>query len=127
MVSSFLLTFSGHSGLEVELRLSVFESFSLVVLLRSLFEVLLHKVDIVFVILGVDSWILPNEDSVFVQGLGHFLALNFPVVRVFVKECFHVNDWNTVENFHLILYSCEIRIRDLIIISTIKYELDVIV
>lgn len=77
MVSCLLNEFWCSSDLVVTFRLNVFAAvFSSVKHIAGLFKVVLHHIDVVFVVLRVDSWVPNEQNAELVKTLSHFLALN---------------------------------------------------
>jgi hypothetical protein len=71
MIAGSLLTLWCNSSLKVVLWLAVLKFLPLVELLSFLLEVLFHHINVVLVVLLVDSWVLPDEDTKLMKGLSN--------------------------------------------------------
>lgn len=77
MVSCLLNKFWCSSDLVVAFRLNVFATvLPSVEHIACLFEVVLHHIYVVFVVLRVDSWVPNQQNAELVEALSHFLALD---------------------------------------------------
>ena len=68
MIAGSLLALWCDTSLEVVLWLAVLKFLSLVELLSFLLEVLFHHINVVLVVLLIDSWVSPDEDTKLVKG-----------------------------------------------------------
>jgi len=74
-------------------------------LVARLLEVVLHQVNVGLVVLHVDTWVLDQQDTEFVEALLHFFAFDLDLIgqvcMVVAMGCFQVqvqiNDWHVVK------------------------------
>ena len=74
MVSGNLELLWAHTNLVVTLWLSLFKFFSSVQLFTSAAEVLLHQVNVIAVVLLLSSWVLNNQDTIFMERICNLFA-----------------------------------------------------
>ena len=67
MIAGSLLALWCNTSLEVVLWFAVLKFLSLVELLSFLLEVLFHHINVVLVVLFIDAWVFPNEDTEIVK------------------------------------------------------------
>ena len=89
--------------MEVVFRFAVFKLSSLVELFGGGLKISLHKVNIILVILVIDSWVLQNKYAKLMERLSHFPTLFFYSGRLTTEVSFDVNDRYFVVLFHLYL------------------------
>ena len=88
MISSLLKVLRRGSHLIVALRFDVVDLITTVEPLTNIGKVLLHEIDILVVILHIDSWIPDQANSEAMEALSNFLALIYGSFgRVFILSC----------------------------------------
>lgn len=75
MVTSDLNLLWSSSYLVVELRLDVGDGLTIVEFVTSLFEVVLHHINITIIVLFVNSWVSDHTDTEKMEALSYSLAL----------------------------------------------------
>ena len=73
-------------------------------LVTDLLEVVLHHIDVVFIVLEINSWVLNQQNSELVEAFSDFLTLNSDIVCELAHVCFtsfevniHVNNGDILE------------------------------
>jgi hypothetical protein len=84
MVASPLLLLWGDTSLEVKFWLAILEFLPFIVQSSILFKVLLHHINVVLVILLINSGISPDQNTELMERLGYKSALFLPLGGILV-------------------------------------------
>jgi len=93
IVACTFLALWGYSCLEIVLWLTILKFLSTVKLARFLLKVFFHHIEVIFIVLLVNTGVAPNQDTKLVKRLGNELALLFHLNWVLFKESFDINHW----------------------------------
>ena len=73
--------------------MTIFEDFSTVEFLALFFEVIFYHIDVLFVCLMINSGVLHDQNTKFVQRSCNFCTFSFPDAFPLFKVSLHVNNW----------------------------------